>query len=101
MARVERSKTCRVPPSWKWSRLSRCATWSQRHGRPQEVEVQVIALGNDVAWVSLPGEIFTELGLAIKQDSPFPHTIIAELANGVNRLHSRSACATPRATMRS
>lgn len=53
-----------------------------REGRPQEVEVQVIALGNDIAWVSLPGEIFTELGLTIKQDSPFPHTIIAELANG-------------------
>ena len=53
-----------------------------RHGKPTDVEVQVIALGNDLAWVSLPGEIFVELGLAIKQDSPFPHTIIAELANG-------------------
>ena len=31
---------------------------------------------------SLPGEIFVELGLALKQDSPFPHTIVAELANG-------------------
>jgi hypothetical protein len=54
----------------------------ERKGRPQEVEVQVIALGRELAWVSLPGEIFTELGLAIKQDSPFPRTIIAELANG-------------------
>ena len=53
-----------------------------RQGRPQEVEVQVIALGNELAWVSLPGEIFVELGLAIKQDSPFPRTMIAELANG-------------------
>jgi hypothetical protein len=53
-----------------------------RQGRPQEVEVQVIALGDELAWVSLPGEIFTELGLAIKQDSPFRRTIIAELANG-------------------
>jgi neutral ceramidase len=53
-----------------------------RKGRPQEVEVQVIALGDDVAWVSLPGEIFVELGLAIKQASPFKHTMIAELANG-------------------
>ena len=53
-----------------------------RQGRPQEVEVQVIALGDEVAWVSLPGEIFVELGLAIKQDSPFRRTIIAELANG-------------------
>lgn len=53
-----------------------------RQGRPLEVEVQVIALGGELAWVSLPGEIFTELGLAIKQDSPFRRTIIAELADG-------------------
>jgi hypothetical protein len=53
-----------------------------REGKPYEVEVQVIALGGDLAWVSLPGEIFVELGLAIKQDSPFKHTIITELANG-------------------
>jgi hypothetical protein len=53
-----------------------------RQGKPLEVEVQVIALGRDLAWVSLPGEIFVELGLAIKAASPFKHTIIAELANG-------------------
>jgi hypothetical protein len=65
-----------------------------RDGRPHEVEVQVIALGNEVAWVSLPGEIFTELGLAIKQDSPFPQTIIAELANGsIGYIPSRRAYA--------
>ena len=58
-----------------------------REGRPLEVEVQVVALGDELAWVSLPGEIFVELGLAIKQDSPFPSTIIAELADGVDRLH--------------
>jgi neutral ceramidase len=53
-----------------------------REGRPQEVEVQVIALGDDLAWVSLPGEIFVELGLEIKKKSPVRHTLIAELANG-------------------
>ena len=53
-----------------------------RKGKPQEVEVQVIALGDDLAWVSLPGEIFVELGLAIKKASPFRYTMIAELANG-------------------
>jgi len=53
-----------------------------RDGKPLEVEVQVIALGDQVAWVSLPGEIFVELGLAIKKASPFPFTHIAELANG-------------------
>jgi hypothetical protein len=53
-----------------------------RHGEPQNVEVQVIALGDQVAWVSLPGEVFVELGQAIKKASPFPITIVAELANG-------------------
>ena len=53
-----------------------------RDGEPLEVEVQVIALGDEVAWVSLPGEIFVELGLDIKRDSPFGWTAIAELANG-------------------
>ena len=67
---------------------------SARNGKPHEVEVQAIALGKEVAWVSLPGEIFTELGLAIKQDSPFPYTIVAELANGlVGYIPSRRAYA--------
>jgi hypothetical protein len=53
-----------------------------RDGKPWEVEVHVISLGDQLAWVSLPGEIFVELGLAIKKDSPYVHTMIAELANG-------------------
>ena len=53
-----------------------------RNGQPLEVEVQVIALSRDLAWVSLPGEIFVELGLAIKAASPFQQTILVELANG-------------------
>jgi len=53
-----------------------------REGKPLEVEVQVIALGDEVAWVSLPGEVFVELGLALKKRSPFRQTLIAELANG-------------------
>ena len=53
-----------------------------RKGRPLEVEVQVMALGKDVAFVSLPGEVFVELGISIKKASPFKHTIIVELANG-------------------
>ncbi|MDB5313828.1 MAG: Neutral ceramidase [Gemmataceae bacterium] len=53
-----------------------------RLGKPRTVEVQVISLGDDLAWVSLPGEIFVDLGLAIKMGSPFRQTMIAELANG-------------------
>lgn len=50
--------------------------------KPLEAEVQVIAFSDDLAIVSLPGEIFVELGLALKKASPFKHTFIAELANG-------------------
>jgi neutral ceramidase len=50
-------------------------------GRPHRAEVQVIALGKEVAWVGLPGEVFVELGLAIKKRSPFPQTLVIELAN--------------------
>jgi hypothetical protein len=53
-----------------------------RQGKPLDAEVQVIALGDQIAWVGLPGEIFTELGSAIKQASPFPLTIVTELAHG-------------------
>jgi len=55
---------------------------ADRQGEPWEVEVQVITLGNSLAWVALPGEVFVQLGLDLKLDSPFEQTMIAELANG-------------------
>ena len=65
-----------------------------RAGKPHAVEVQVIALGAQLAWVSLPGEIFVELGLSIKAASPFKQTFIAELANGsIGYIPNRSAYA--------
>jgi neutral ceramidase len=65
-----------------------------REGKPIEVEVQAIALSRDVAIVGLPGEIFAELGLALKKASPFKHTFIAELANGsIGYIPIRSAYA--------
>ncbi len=51
-------------------------------GKPVLAEVQVIALGETVAWVGLPGEIFVDLGLEIKRSSPFPTTVVASLTNG-------------------
>jgi neutral ceramidase len=47
-----------------------------------EAEVQVIALGDSLAWVGLPGELWTELGSAIRKASPFPQTLLVGLANG-------------------
>jgi len=45
------------------------------------LEVQVFKIGNDVAVVGLPGEVFTELSMAIKEASPFPNTLVIELTN--------------------
>lgn len=49
---------------------------------PLPAEVQVIALGNQIAFVGFPGEMFAEFGLTLKEDSPYSNTIVAELANG-------------------
>lgn len=45
------------------------------------LEVQVFRIGDDVAIVGLPGEIFTELSMAIKKASPFKTTLVVELTN--------------------
>jgi len=55
-----------------------------REGKPIAVDVQVIALGREVAWVGLPGEVFVDLGLSVKAGSPFRQTNVVELANGVS-----------------
>lgn len=56
-------------------------------GAQLPAEVQVIALGQDLAIVCLPGEVFVELGLAIKQASPFRTTLVVELCNCVEMLY--------------
>lgn len=53
-----------------------------RKGEPFEAEIQVIALGEQCAIVTLPGEIFTELGMYIKSRSPYQYTMVVELTNG-------------------
>jgi neutral ceramidase len=45
------------------------------------MEVQVFRLNSDVAIVTLPGEVFVDLGIAIKTASPFKTTLVIELAN--------------------
>ena len=50
-----------------------------RQSRTMPLEVQVFRLSRDVAIVGLPGEVFVDLGLAIKRASPFEHTLVIEL----------------------
>ena len=52
---------------------------SQR-GEQRQTWLQVMRIG-DVALVGVPGEYFTQLGLDIKNRSPFRYTYVAELAN--------------------
>ncbi len=46
--------------------------------RELQSQVQAITLGNELALVGFPGDSFVELGLAIKQNSPFPFTVVSE-----------------------
>lgn len=48
-----------------------------------ELEIHTIQIG-PWAIVGLPGEIYSEIGKRIKAVSPYPHTIIVELANATN-----------------
>ncbi|MCC6456956.1 MAG: neutral/alkaline non-lysosomal ceramidase N-terminal domain-containing protein [Caldilineaceae bacterium] len=49
---------------------------------PEMINVPVSALHiGPFAIASNPGELFVEYGLQIKTESPFPHTVVAELTN--------------------
>jgi hypothetical protein len=56
---------------------------AEYQGKPINAEVEVISLGRELAWVGLPGEVFVELGMAIKHASPFHYTIVDELTSDV------------------
>ncbi|OGV37895.1 MAG: hypothetical protein A2020_09975 [Lentisphaerae bacterium GWF2_45_14] len=52
-------------------------------GRKRKFEIIAFKFGkNNLAITSLPGEPFTEIGLAIKKDSPFKRTFVASLSQG-------------------
>jgi neutral ceramidase len=47
-----------------------------------EGDIQVFAFGNEAALVGVPGELFCEIGLAIKAKSPIPSTFVCGYTNG-------------------
>jgi len=55
----------------------------QKKGSSIPLEMTGIAIG-EVAFLSFPGELFTEIGRKIKTRSPFPYTYFIGLANGYN-----------------
>ena len=50
-------------------------------GETIPMEVRAFRIDKETAIVALPGQIFVELGLAIKEASPFKNTLIITLAN--------------------
>lgn len=77
-----KARTPEQPPFRDMVKAFRVLDVERRGGKPWDVEIQVISLGEKVAFVSQPGEIFVQLGLMIKDGSPFEITSVHELANG-------------------
>lgn len=48
-----------------------------------DIEISVLQIG-PWAIVALPGEIYSDIGLKIKANSPYANTIVVEIANGYN-----------------
>jgi len=89
-AEVERARSILDLPRKEREKLNRRATQyanntlrfaDPKHPETEDVIVQAIRIG-DQAIVSMPFEVLVEIGLEIKQKSPFPRTFLIELANG-------------------
>jgi hypothetical protein len=70
-----------VTDAWKILNAER---FRKRFGACLPMEVNVVRLSNDTAIVALPHEIFVELGLAIKKQSPFKHTMVLTMAHDID-----------------
>ena len=74
--------TPNAAPFLELVKAARILELNARHGKPLDAEVQVFTFGAQVAIVGFPGEMFAEFGITLHEDSPFPVTVVAELANG-------------------
>jgi hypothetical protein len=59
------------------------AKWVESHPNPAPVslEQQAVRIG-DAVFVTFPAEVFTEIGLKVKQQSPVKKTFVIGLASG-------------------
>jgi len=85
--RQENKSTCLLEKvTWK-----RWADWacfylslSEKKDLPRKIPVTLTAISTgETTLLFLPGEVFVEIGLKIKKESPFPHTVIVSCADGV------------------
>jgi neutral ceramidase len=66
-----------------WRKIFRRQFWEQ-HGGQLPQEIQAVRFDADTALVTLPHEVFVELGMAIKAASPFRRTLVVSLANDLD-----------------
>ena len=66
---LEQARICKIAAMKKWGKAD------------LKLQLQAIRLGSDTVLLASPGEVFVELGLAIKKASPFKHTFIIEQSN--------------------
>lgn len=57
------------------------AAWAQHASDPAHTEVQAIRLGDGLALLGLPGEVFAETAAAIREAAPFADVLMACYAN--------------------
>ncbi len=84
---VDQLRQHRAPAeSARWIGWGLSHTWSGI-GKELPLEVTTFTFGSELAIVFLPGEVFVDLGLAIKRGSPFRTTLVIELANCVETVY--------------
>jgi hypothetical protein len=70
-----------IADAWKVMNNER---FRRRFGQSLPMEINVVRLSDDTAIVALPHEVFVELGLAIKKQSPFKHTLVVTMAHDID-----------------
>jgi hypothetical protein len=80
-----RSQGSEAEVRWAGMQAKRARMHAERarayHGRDYvELEIHAIRI-NDIVLVGIPGEPFVEIGLAVKANSPFPHTLFSGYSN--------------------
>ena len=75
---AERDKLPRLAENY-----ARRTLWLAKRPETLTVQVQALQIG-DLAVCTLPFEAFAEIGLELKKRSPFPRTMVIDIANGTN-----------------
>lgn len=71
-----------VTSMFEWARDTLKAIKEKKTPGNIEIEIQVFAFNKVVLMVGIPGEVFCEIGLKIKEKSPFDYTFISGYTNG-------------------